>query len=209
MVSLNQLFTFVLLMSSKYNIDTSHSESHSMSVLHFADENYNSQLYFNPELKEQKNIIYCSAVLHDMCDKKYIDEEKGLKEIEYFLANKITPEELYYTKRIIETMSYSTIKKDGFPDLGPFQLAYNIVREADLLSSYDFDRTMIYNLNKGNSITTSYYNSMKLFEDRVFNYNKDKLFVSEYAKQKSYTLTLESLNKIKSWSRILSKTGYY
>lgn len=51
MVSFNQLFTFVLLMSSKYNIDSSHSESHSMDVLHYADENYNSQLYFNPNLE--------------------------------------------------------------------------------------------------------------------------------------------------------------
>jgi HD superfamily phosphohydrolase YqeK len=83
-------------MSSKYNIDTSHSESHSMSVLHFADENYNSQLYFNPELKEQKNVIYCAAVLHDMCDKKYIEEEKGLNEIEYFLENSVDYPSLIY-----------------------------------------------------------------------------------------------------------------
>jgi hypothetical protein len=93
-------------MSSKYNIDSSHSEGHSMNVLHFADENYFSQLYFNPYLEKQKNVIYCAAILHDMCDKKYIDEEKGMKEIEYFLEDKITPEELFYTKKIIETIFF-------------------------------------------------------------------------------------------------------
>lgn len=206
MVSFNELFTFVLLMSSKYNIDSSHSESHSMDVLHYADENYNSQLYFNPNLEKQVNVIHCSAILHDMCDKKYIDEEKGMKEIENFLNDKITPEELFYTKKIIESMSYSTVKKKGFPYLGEYDLAYHIVREADLLSSYNFDRTLIYNLNRGNSLLSSYTNSLKLFEDRVFNYNKDKLFISEYAKQKSYILTVDSLQKISSWNRILYKT---
>lgn len=34
-----------------------------------------------------------------------------MKEIEYFLNDKITPEELFYTKKIIESMSYSTVKK--------------------------------------------------------------------------------------------------
>uniref|UniRef100_A0A6C0KMG1 HD domain-containing protein n=1 Tax=viral metagenome TaxID=1070528 RepID=A0A6C0KMG1_9ZZZZ len=193
-------------MSSKYNIDSSHSEGHSMNVLHFADENYFSQLYFNPYLEKQKNVIYCAAILHDMCDKKYIDEEKGMKEIEYFLEDKITPEELFYTKKIIETISYSTVKKNGYPDLGEYQLAYNIVREADLLTSYDFDRTMIYNLNRGNSLISSYTNSLKLFEDRVFNYNKDNLFITEFAKQKSYTLTVNALKQMASWDRILLNT---
>jgi hypothetical protein len=137
-----------------------------------------------------------------------MDEKDGLKEIEKFLQGEhiLNPADIGVCKQIMSTMSYSKVKQNGFPNLGCYQTAYNIVREADLLSSYDFDRTMIYNLNKGNSLKTSYSNSMKLFEERVFNYNTDKLFVSEYAKQKSYTLTLESLNKIKSWSRILSKS---
>ena len=73
MVSLNNLFTFVLTMSSKYNIDTSHSEKHSIDILHFADENYRSQLDEFPYLNEQVNVIYSAAVLHDMCDKKYMN----------------------------------------------------------------------------------------------------------------------------------------
>jgi len=103
-------------------------------------------------------------------------------------------------------LSYSTVKKNGYPYLGEYELAYHIVREADLLSSYNFDRTMIYNLNRGNSLLSSYTNSLKLFEERVFNYNQDKLFISEYAKQKSYLLTVDSLQKIASWNRILYKT---
>jgi hypothetical protein len=114
--------------------------------------------------------------------------------------------ELDVITKIITTMSYSKVKVDGFPYLNEYQLAYNIVREADLLTSYDFDRTMIYNLNRGNSLISSYTNSLKLFEDRVFNYNKDNLFITEFAKQKSYSLTVNALKQMASWDRILLNT---
>jgi hypothetical protein len=65
---------------------------------------------------------------------------------------------------------------------------------------------MVYNLNRGNSLLSSYTNALKLFEERVFNYNQEKLLISEYAKQKSYHLTVDSLQKITSWNRILYKT---
>ena len=205
MVSLNELFTFVLLMSKKYNIDTSHSEKHSMDVLHFADENYRSQLIDFPYLKKQVNVIYTSAILHDMCDKKYMKQDDGIKEIENFLQYNLTPEEVYYTKKIIETMSYSTVKKNGYPNLGRYQMAYHVVRESDLLSSYDFDRSIIYHMHKGNNLTSSYNNAIELFNNRVFNYNQDKLLLSDYAMKKSLILNYNAIKQINSWKRILSK----
>jgi len=203
MVSFNDLFTFVLMISSKYNIDSSHSEKHSMDVLHFADENFRSQLFDFPYLEKQKNVIYTASILHDMCDKKYMKQDEGIIEIENFLKYSLKPEELYYTKKIIETMSYSTVKKNGFPDLGNYQKAYHIVREADLLSSYDFDRSIIYHMNKGNNISSSYINALDLFNNRVFNYNTDKLLLSDYAKDKSLYLTSVALKRILGWNNIL------
>jgi hypothetical protein len=203
MVSFNDLFTFVLMMSSKYNIDSSHSEQHSMDVLHFADENYRSQLKDFPYLEKQKNVIYISSILHDMCDKKYMKQDDGIIEIENFLKYTLKPEELHYTKQIIETMSYSTVKKNGYPDLGIYQRAYHVVREADLLASYDFDRSIIYHMNKGNNMTTSYKNALELFNERVFNYNTDKFLLSDYAQQKSVVLSGHAIKRILSWNRIL------
>jgi len=203
MVSFNDLFTFVLMISSKYNIDSSHSESHSMDVLHFADENYRTQLKDFPYLEKQKNIIYTVAVLHDMCDKKYMKQDEGIIDIENFLKYKLKPEEQYYTKKIIETMSYSTVKKNGYPDLGYYQMAYHVVREADLLASYNFDRTMIYHMNKGNNIMTSYNNALELFNKRVFNYNTDNLLLSDYAQRKSLELSSTAIKRMVSWKRIL------
>lgn len=203
MVSFNDLFTFVLFISSKYNIDSSHSEKHSMDVLHFADENFRSQLKDFPYLEKQKNVIYIASILHDMCDKKYMNQDEGILEIENFLKFTLKPEETYYTKQIIETMSYSTVKKNGYPDLGHYQIAYHIVREADLLSSYDFDRSIIYHMNKGNNLTTSYFNALELFNNRVFNYNTDKLLLSDYAQQKSVGLSATAIKRMLSWNRIL------
>lgn len=208
MVSLNQLFTFVLSMSKKHRIDPSHSEGHSMDVLHFADSIYRSQMDLFPSLNEQTNVIYSAAVLHDMCDKKYMTQDEGIQEIEHFLQDKLSSKEVYYTKRIIETMSYSTVKKYGYPDLGEYQMAYHVVREADLLSAYDFNRCMIYHMNRGNELSDAYYDALQLFKNRVFNYNTDKLLISKYAQQKSVPLTMNALKQISSWQKILKTTKY-
>ena len=82
-----------------------------------------------------------------MCDKKYMDEDTGLEKINQFLEDKMTPLELDITKQIITTMSYSKVKTNGYPELNEYQMAYHIVREADLLSAYDFDRCMFYNIH--------------------------------------------------------------
>jgi hypothetical protein len=210
MVSLNKLFAFVLMMSKKYNIDQSHSEGHSMQVLRYAEENMKSQLDMFPYLEDQTDVIITASVLHDMCDKKYMNQEEGAKEIAQFLKMevKMTPKEVHYTKRIMETMSYSTVKKCGYPDLGDYQMAYHVVREADLLASYDFDRSMIYHLNRGNNLTSSYYNALQIFYERVFNYNTDKLLLSHYAMKKSYELSVKAVKQMTAWKRILHKTNF-
>jgi len=208
MVSINQLFTFVLAMTKKYNIDSSHSEIHSMDVVRFADDIYRSQLQMFPYLEDQTNVIYSAAILHDMCDKKYMNQDEGIKEIEEFLQDKLRDEEIYYTKRIIETMSYSTVKKNGYPDLGDYQTAYHVVREADLLSAYDFDRCVTYQLNQGSDLTTAYVDALKLFKNRMFNYNTDKLLISDYSQRKSLTLTTNALKQMTTWQRILTKSKF-
>jgi hypothetical protein len=208
MVSFNELFTFVLAMSKQNNVDMSHSEGHSMDVLHFAEDIYRSQLDLFPYLEQQTNVIYTAAVLHDMCDKKYFDPDYALKNIDNFLQNKMNKEEIYYTKEIMKTMSYSTVKKEGYPQLGNYQMAYHVVREADLLSSYNFDRSIIYHLNKGNNLVESYNNALQLFRTRVFNYNIDKLLISDYSQRQSFILTQKAIKRMTSWNNILKKTRF-
>jgi hypothetical protein len=203
---LTKLFKFVFMTSLKYNIDESHGLSHSMNILNFAHNIYQNELYKYPNIKDYERIIYTSAIVHDMCDKKYMDENKGINEIELFLQDKLTTEEVDITKQIISTMSYSTVKKNGFPNLGKYQLAYHIVREADLLSAYDFDRCMLYKLNHHNFELHNAFDEAKiLFDNRVFKHNDDGLFLTDYSKFESKILHTIAEKRIDDWEKIIEK----
>ena len=195
---LNYLFMFVIATSKQFNIDESHSLKHSMDVFYFSSKIYESELIKNPHLKDQKTIIDVASIMHDMCDKKYMNEEEGLLRIKNYVKGRITESELDASLNIISTMSYSTVKKYYFPDLKEYQLAYHIVREADLLASYDVDRCIIYQMMKNNNNYENAYSDAKiLFEKRVFNYNKDNLFLTDYSKELSLTLHSDATNRIK------------
>jgi len=156
---LNALFKFVIQTSKKYNIDESHALKHSMEVHYISSKIYENELPANPLLADQLNIILASSILHDMCDKKYMDQTKGIEDIKIFLSDKISPTENSVVQKIISTMSYSTVKKDGYPLLGDYQMAYHIVREADLLAAYDFDRCVMYQMFHNND---NYEDSLKI-----------------------------------------------
>ena len=102
-------------------------------------------------------------------------------------------------------MSYSTVKKNGFPNLQEYQLAYNIVREADLLTSYDFDRCIIYNMmkNNNNNYYESFDDALNLFENRVFKYHEKKLFITKYGLKESYILKNNAINRIKTLKKFI------
>jgi hypothetical protein len=192
-------------MSSKYHIDESHGLEHSMNALIYANDIFQEEIKDKPQLIPHENIIYVSSVLHDMCDKKYINEEKGLAEIENYLSGKIYPYELHATKKIITTMSYSKVKKYGFPDLGEYQNAYHVVREADLLSAYDFDRSMLYHMHTQNTtIENAFINAKDLFVGRVLKHNEDGLFYTKYGMRESVKLHDQSIHRIWKWKRILN-----
>lgn len=201
-----KLLRFALLSINTFKIDESHGLSHSMKVLHYSHNILQSELNRNPYLENQRNIIYTSSILHDICDKKYMKQEDGLNYIVDFLRTNtsLTYNEIDVSAQIMNTMSYSTVKKYGFPDLGPYQLAYHIVREADLLAAYDFDRSIIYNMNRiDSSFINSLLNAQKLFDDRVFMHNDHDLFKTEYSKKMSRVLEEESYGRISNWIRML------
>uniref|UniRef100_A0A6C0DSF1 HD domain-containing protein n=1 Tax=viral metagenome TaxID=1070528 RepID=A0A6C0DSF1_9ZZZZ len=203
---INQLLYFVLLTSKKYNIDESHGLTHSINVLHFANELFEYEKVLYPRITNHDKIIYVSAALHDMCDKKYLDVNDGINEIEDFLQDKLVPNEINIVKQIITTMSYSKVKVDGFPHLGQFQNAYNIVREADLLAAYDFDRCIVYGMHiKGSSIDVAYDEAYRLFHNRVFRHEEDGLLTSDYSKAKHNILKNRALERMHSWRKMLHK----
>jgi HD superfamily phosphodiesterase len=210
---ITKLFQFVLMTTNKHQIDESHGLSHSMNVLHFANNIYEAEKQNFPILEGQAKVIFVSAIIHDMCDKKYIDESEGLYNINSFLEDKMTKEEIDISKKIINTMSYSKVKKMGFPELHEYQMAYHIVREADLLSAYDFDRCMLYNIhntqNKSGpgemNVLDAFNNASELFQNRVLKHNVDGLFITEYSKHHYLPLHIEAVKRIQTWKQILRK----
>jgi HD superfamily phosphodiesterase len=199
-----KLFHFVILTSSKYNIDESHGLKHSMEVFQFAHKIYEQEVAKNVLLESQTRIIYASAIVHDMCDKKYMNEKKAIRELDNILEPELSQHEISIVKEIVSTMSYSKVKVNGFPHLGPYMTAYHVVREADLLAAYDFDRCMIYQMHNANSdVEEAFDNASTLFENRVLKHNEHGLFTTDYAKEISPVLHEQAIQRIHSWRRIL------
>ena len=205
---LSYLFQYVLYTSKKYNIDESHSLKHSMDVYNYANKIYETELPNNKYLIQHKNIIDTSAILHDMCDKKYMDQSEGAQNIKKYLEEYkptiLDNSEINCVVDIMSYMSYSTVKKFGFPNLGHYQLAYNIVREADLLASYDVDRCIMYKMYVDHSnYKDAVYDALNVFENRMFRYHKDNLFTTKYALQQSYILKKYAIKNINAIKKIL------
>lgn len=201
---INQAFRFVIQTSQEYNIDESHALKHSMEVFNYANSIYESELLLNPNLETDRKIIYLSAIVHDMCDKKYMDEESGVENMNKFMKDYVSNEELIVVSDIIKTMSYSKVKINGYPDFNEHQSAYHIVREADLLAGYDLDRCIIYKMMRDKfSYTDAMLEAKSLFETRVLNYRKDKLFITNYSKNKSLLLHKNALNDLEKVNTLM------
>jgi HD superfamily phosphodiesterase len=191
--------------SIKHNIDESHSLGHSMEVVHYANHIYMDNVIKYQELHDQEAVIYTAAIIHDMCDKKYLDQKDGIYQINSLLKHKMNYHQIDKVDEIISTMSYSTVKKNGYPDLGNYQMAYHIVREADLLTAYDFDRSIIYHMYKTDGdFLKSYDNAVDLFNNRVLKHHTDNLFITDYSKKKGMELHEKALTQMKSWKKIIN-----
>jgi HD superfamily phosphodiesterase len=186
---INNSFDVVNHICGKFNIDESHALKHSIEVFNFAKKIYESEIEKDSSLVEFKNIIFAAAILHDMCDKKYMNEEEGITEIKRFVQLYMTEDEINAVVSIITTMSYSKVKVNGYPNLGKYQMAFHIVREADLLAAYDIDRCLMFSMfNDKLSYTDALCKAKILFINRVLTYRSDNLFVTEYSKNLSKTL---------------------
>lgn len=191
---INNAFHYVSKTSILFNIDESHGLKHSMEVFHLANKIYKSEVKESPFLENQEDIIYASAILHDMCDKKYMVEKNGIVMMNNYMNNYMSKSKLDVVTNIISTMSYSTVKLNGFPDLNEYQLSYHIVREADLLSAYDIDRCIIYSMKVEKlDYIESLKRAIELFDNRVLKYRSDKLFKTQYSKNLSLKLHNKAL----------------
>jgi len=197
MLSLNELFKFVIQTSAFYKIDESHALKHSMDVYHFGNKIFNEEIKTNPTLKNNKIIIDTCCILHDMCDKKYMNESDGLKNINNFLLDKIEEPKIKVINDIISKMSYSKVKKEGFPDLKEYNELYHIVRQADILAAYDVDRAIMYSMIVDNkTYKKALEDTFILFINRVLKHIYDDTFYHKSALELGKKLHDESILKL-------------
>jgi len=205
---LTALLRFVQYTSLKNGIDESHSLGHSMNILHYTHQIYSDQRKKSPQLIEQEPVLYSAAILHDMYDHKYTNN--NIPSLSNVLNFHLKPHEITAVRNIIDTMSYSVVKKEGFPYLQDYQMAYHVVREADLLCSYDLDRAMIYHMfHSKDDVIASFENTRAFYESRVKNYHKDNLFMTEYGKAKGHELNKKSIEQLENWKSIIQSYDRY
>jgi HD superfamily phosphodiesterase len=197
-------------MSTKYGIDSSHGLAHSLNVLKHAQASYDIEVTKYLDLADLYDVIVVSALLHDMCDKKYMNQETGLTDIRAFIGTLgIYSSQIDAIIFIITTMSYSTVKRNGFPNFGTdtvLELAYHIVREADLLDAYDFNRCLIFHMSNNeekNEIVHAYQIAMNLFENRMFRHQVDGLILLDYSKAVIPALEVGSRSQIAFWRKMI------
>jgi uncharacterized protein len=121
--------------------DESHDYKHHVQVLKNAmnifNEMYPKKSSTKPEYDMLRTMIFYAAILHDTIDSKY---PEGLiektKTLETFLDD-CCPNESEHIKWIINNMSYSKEKKNGYPNHfnNIVQLARDIVSDADKLEA--------------------------------------------------------------------------
>jgi hypothetical protein len=201
---INQCFQYVNNTIEFYKIDESHALKHSMEVFGFAKRIYESEVSKNPFLQTQKEIIFGAAIGHDMCDKKYMNESEGILKYQKYLSDFMTPNDVEIMGKIISTMSYSKVKVNGYPDLGEYQLAYHIVREADLLAAYDIDRCIMYTMHRDScKYTEALKEAFELFDYRVFKMRTDRLFKTAYSRKESLKLHRKAEKDVASLKDLL------
>ena len=193
----NAAFQYVINTSKKYCIDESHALKHSMEVFQSANKIYISECNKNRYLIKQKNIIDVASIVHDMCDKKYINVDDSIKEMNIYMKDHLNLNEMTMVNNIISTMSYSYTQQYGFPDHSAYQLSYDIVREADLLASYDIDRCIIYGMMQENiPYSKAVERAINITTSRTLTYKKKNLFKTEYAINKSTELHDKCVNDL-------------
>lgn len=196
---------FVRQKSNLYHIDYSHNLHHSHMVrgLGFliADNDYHLT-------KNQREVLYLSSMLHDMCDPKYTPRTQSILDVSNFLKQDCGVSAMTHdgVMNIITSMSYSqVVKPDGSVNYPPWLLkeknykdVYHITREADLLSSYDLKRMIHYKREKMCLLYSSdiYKDILETVGTRISKLVERDLFVSPTAKNIASLLHHELCNEI-------------
>ena len=209
LISLNKIFKFITTTCNLYNIDESHGVRHSMDILRISKNIVEEELNMCPYLHNKEHIVYTSALLHDMCDHKYFKNNEGTENVFKFLTeNNYEKNDIDDIMRIIDTISYSKVKKYGYQfkknESLEFKKMYHIVREADLLCAYEVERCLLYDLHtRNNPFTTSFKRADDLFQIRMLKHFDDNLFTTKYALREGRKMHKDAQERLDEFKKII------
>lgn len=173
---------FVENHSNNHKIDKSHNHHHSLEVLYWSSDimKRSRKQYSVDELL----IISESCILHDMIDHKYCHDTERVKN---YLFKKHDLEKAETIMNIIDSISYSKTFVDNrlvFPEWiehSRYKNAYHIVREADLLSSFNIARMIEYRLAQDMHVNAIKKEVVEFYNKRVSKLVQRRFFVHPYA----------------------------
>lgn len=180
----NEAFKFCASVCRTQGIDSSHDEYHMARVARMTERL--NELCGRTIGQDEKDVMILSAFTHDLCDHKYTDVSAGLEVIDRWLESQpISEEQRRAVCYIVSTMSYSKVKKYGYPpDLGKWTLAYHHTRIADLIDAYDIDRCYKYQSHKHPDMDegSKWRAVIQVFETRVLTQKDEYILpVAPYA----------------------------
>ena len=92
----------------------------------------------------------------------------------------------------------------GFPNLKDYQTCYHIVREADLLSGYEFNRAILYGIyKKDKSYLDSFDESKNLYKTRMSTLIENNMFTTSYGTILASNIYAEEKEKIQNLESII------
>jgi hypothetical protein len=136
-----------------------------------------------------------------------MDEQMGLERIQQFLKNDLEVDDdiLEAVVFIIGTMSYSKVIKNGYPEFKQdysnidIEYCYHVVRNSDLLCSYDPERCINYQIRCGGSRKDGIKKMLELFDNRVLKLLDNNYINLEDAKKYALELHNKALTEVEKY----------
>ena len=145
----------------KYNIDSSHDQTHFHNTAEYAWKIVNSSEFsghaFNSDFiisgfepHDAIEIVILAAYSHDLIDSKYMNEEEGIENLRaIFELHDYPSDKFEVVLYIITHISFSKRRlreQNGLPlfEDHPYKFAAQIVCDADQLDAYRVDRVLEY-----------------------------------------------------------------
>ena len=182
------LWDYAKYVIEKHDFDSSHDLNHFMNVYDYTqkiiDVDYDNDISLIDTISREDSIKIClyAAFCHDLIDSKYVDSEKSLEELKsIFLSNQYNAEHLDIIVFLINNMSFSKERfgKQHIPK--KYQVAMNIISDADKLDAYRVERVITYQERKNKDTKINKRWIKTILVKRILEY-KDKWLKTNYAK---------------------------